>query len=49
MRLYISSPAAHCRSLFEISYLDISLDEAKKQVANIMEFFMCGWSKIFGF
>ncbi len=37
---------AHYRSLFEVSYLDISLDEAKKQVANIMEFFMCGWSKI---
>ncbi len=46
--LYILA-SAHCRSLFEISYLDIPLDEAKKQVANIMEFFMCGWSKIFGF
>ncbi len=46
--LYILA-AAHCRSLFEISILDIPLDEAKKQVANIMEFFMCGWSKIFGF
>ncbi len=41
--------AAHCRSLFEISNHDITLDEAKKQVANIMEFFMCGWSKILGF
>ncbi len=46
--LYILT-AAHCRSLFEISILDISLNEAKKQVTNIMEFFMCGWSKIFGF
>ncbi len=46
--LYILA-AAHCRSLFEISYLDISLEEAKKQVTNIMEFFMCGWSKILGF
>ncbi len=46
--LYILA-AAHCRSLFEISILDIPLEEAKKQVANIMEFFMCGWSKIFGF
>ncbi len=46
--LYILA-SAHCRSLFEISQLDISLSEAKKQVANVMEFFMCGWSKIFGF
>ncbi len=45
--LYILA-SAHCRSLFEISFLDISLDEAKKQVANVMEFFMCGWSKIIG-
>ncbi len=46
--LYILA-GAHCRSLFEISNLDIPLDEAKKQVTNIMEFFMCGWSKILGF
>ncbi len=46
--LYILA-AAHCRSLFDVSQLELSIDEAKKQVANIMEFFMCGWSKIFGF
>ncbi len=46
--LYILA-AAHCRSLFDISNLDIPLCEAKKQIANIMEFFMCGWSKILGF
>ncbi len=45
--LYILA-AAHCRALFEISHLNITLDEAKKQVANIMEFFMCGWSKVLG-
>ncbi len=40
---------AQTHAIFDVVYQDITIDEAKKEISNVMKFFMQGWSKIFGF
>lgn len=40
--------SAHCYALFEIVRHDCKREDAQKQVDQINDFFICGWTKIYG-